>query len=238
MSPEPQPIDPEHCRTIGHFEPDTAAWRNLRHQGIGGSDASIILGINPYKNVTELFAEKVKRFSPPLDNPAVNFGKMAEPILLDHLNVSSGAALGTLCSSEHEFMIANIDGYIQRDGQIIGVEIKTCSARTQRYWEAGVPDLYLAQIQHYMAVTGWESFEVHCMVAPYDRRILLEKRARLDDTSTFDRKLIKDSPLMSFVVPRNENMIKRLVDAEGRFWNRVVSTREQSEPPHVHKAHG
>ena len=33
------------------------SWLNARH-GIGGSDASAVLGLNPYKTNTELYLEK------------------------------------------------------------------------------------------------------------------------------------------------------------------------------------
>jgi len=33
-------------------------WLEFRHQGIGGSDASVVCGINKYKSPIELFMEK------------------------------------------------------------------------------------------------------------------------------------------------------------------------------------
>ena len=43
---------------------DHAAWLKARGYGIGGSDASAILGMNPYKSNIELFEEKTGRLLP------------------------------------------------------------------------------------------------------------------------------------------------------------------------------
>ena len=40
---------------------DRTAWLEARSYGIGGSDASAIMGMNPYKNNIELFEEKTGR---------------------------------------------------------------------------------------------------------------------------------------------------------------------------------
>ena len=57
-----------------------AEWVNLRQYGIGGSDVSSILDLNPYASITELFYEKVG-YKDPVDltrNPRVFWGGMLE----------------------------------------------------------------------------------------------------------------------------------------------------------------
>ena len=60
--------------------PDEVAWLKGRMNGIGGSDASAIVGMNPYKSNIELFEEKTdRRIAPDIsDKPYVIYGKKAE----------------------------------------------------------------------------------------------------------------------------------------------------------------
>ena len=63
-----------------HDFPDEAAWLAGRMNGIGGSDASAVVGMNPYKTNIELFEEKTGRMIPGdiSEKPYVIYGKRAE----------------------------------------------------------------------------------------------------------------------------------------------------------------
>ena len=60
--------------------PDEAAWLSGRMNGIGGSDASAVVGMNPYKSNIALFEEKTGRRIPEdiSEKPYVIYGKKAE----------------------------------------------------------------------------------------------------------------------------------------------------------------
>ena len=60
--------------------PNESAWLKGRMNGIGGSDASAIVGMNPYKSNIDLFEEKIGRRIPDdmSDKPCVIYGKLAE----------------------------------------------------------------------------------------------------------------------------------------------------------------
>lgn len=55
----------------------------VNRKGIGGSDASAILGLNPYKTNQELWMEKKGQMYPVdiSDKPYVKYGNDAEPLL-------------------------------------------------------------------------------------------------------------------------------------------------------------
>ena len=57
-------------------------WLKGRMIGIGGSDASAVVGLNPYKSNIELFEEKIGRKIPKdiSDKPCVIYGKKAEEL--------------------------------------------------------------------------------------------------------------------------------------------------------------
>ena len=64
---------------IYDFE-DEEHWLKGRMNGIGGSDASAVMGKNPYKSNIDLFEEKTGRTVPEdiSDKPYVIYGKKAE----------------------------------------------------------------------------------------------------------------------------------------------------------------
>ena len=63
--------------------PDESAWLKGRMNGIGGSDASAIVGLNPYKSNIDLFEEKIGRRIPEdiSNKPCVIYGKLAEALI-------------------------------------------------------------------------------------------------------------------------------------------------------------
>lgn len=222
----PQPINPNVCESIGNFEVGTPEWLALRYEGIGGSDASAIMGLNPYKKIEALLHEKVHRTSRPLSGAHIDFGKMLEPLLLKDLDTHMGDELGTLRSKEHPFMLANIDGYYARGPMISGVEIKTTSQKSSKHWRSGVPASYECQLQHYLAVSGWSAFRIYCLIAPYDRKALMHRYEKYQDREEeFARYLIDASEVLIFDVLRDERLIASLIERQTEFWETVESER-------------
>ena len=59
-----------------------------------------------------------------------------------------------LVHPKYDFMLANVDRLIV--GEKVGLECKTTSEYVKDQWEEDeVPDHYILQCQHYMAVTGY-----------------------------------------------------------------------------------
>ena len=57
-------------------------WLKYRTGGIGGSDVSIIAGINPFKSVHQLWLEKTGQAGPEhTDSEYAHFGTLLEPIV-------------------------------------------------------------------------------------------------------------------------------------------------------------
>ena len=100
----------------------------------------------------------------------------------------------------HAFMLGSIDG-VTDDGRL--VEIKT--ARSAEGWgEPGsdeVPDAYLVQVQHYLAVTGLSIADVAVLIGGSDFRL--------------------------YEVPVDPELQGILIDVEGAFWDRV----QRGDPP-------
>ena len=94
---------------------DERVWQAMRRCGIGGSDASVILGVNPYRNLHHLRADK-RRGIKVRQNAAMAFGSIMEEFILEvandqhELELVPGEPLGTLYTRERPWQLANVDG--------------------------------------------------------------------------------------------------------------------------------
>lgn len=134
-------------------------WLQWRTKGIGGSDVAAIAGISRFKSVYEVWMEKTGQTVPDeAQNDFTHFGSVLEPVVKREFMQRTGlkvrAKRAILQSSEYPFMLADLDGVIHENGKMCIFEAKTASAYKQDVWEAGVPEEYILQVQHYMAVTG------------------------------------------------------------------------------------
>lgn len=200
---------------------DHTAWLKARSYGIGGSDASAILGMNPYKTNIELFEEKTGRRIPEdiSDSPYVRYGTMAEPLirqlfLLDYPEYQvCHHENRILRSRKYPFLQASLDGELEdQEGRKGILEIKTTNIlRSMQYekWKDRIPDNYYIQVLHYLLVTG------------YDFVIL---RAHLISAYGKDKRTV----VKHYFIERvdvEEDIMKLFVE-EKKFWEYVESGRK------------
>ena len=183
-----------------------ADWLEYRKQGIGGSDASVVCGINRYKSPVELWMEKTDQMPSQEAGEAAYWGTQLEPFVRAEFTKRTGIevihTMQLLQSEEHPFMLANLDGIcdVPDVGKCI-FEAKTASAYKAGEWEDTIPDEYMLQVQHYMAVTG-------CV-------------------GTYIAVLIGGNTFKWRFVERDEELISMLIELESAFWNHVLD----STPP-------
>lgn len=132
-------------------------WLKLRKTGIGGSDAGALCGLNPYRSVMNVFESKTSDGLNETDNEAVRQGNDLEDYVARRFCEATGLKVrrsnAMYRSREYPFMIADVDRLIV--GGKAGLECKTASAYNADKWKDGaVPEHYLLQCYHYMAVTG------------------------------------------------------------------------------------
>lgn len=147
---------------------DEKQWLQGRMQGIGGSDASAIVGMNPYKTNVELFEEKTgQRTTPDIsDKPCVIYGKDAECLIRELFRLDypeykvEHQEYRILQSVRHPFMQASLDGELEDlEGKKGILEIKTTNilqSMQREKWNEKIPDNYYIQVLHYLLVTGYE----------------------------------------------------------------------------------
>lgn len=136
---------------------------------IGGSDASALVGLNPYKTNIDLWMEKTgRKKAPDISNEEfVKFGHEAEPHLrelfaLDHPQYHVGYFENNMFTNDkYPFAHASLDGWIiDRETERRGVlEIKTTNilqSMQREKWDQRIPDNYYCQILWYLLVTEFD----------------------------------------------------------------------------------
>ncbi len=175
-------------------------WLEWRRKGIGGSDASIVCGVNRYKFPLELWLDKTGQIPFGEAGEAAYWGTQLEPFVKREFTKRTGIEIREvkqlLQSEEHPFMLANLDGicYDPNFGDCV-FEAKTASAFKAAEWENSIPDEYMLQIQHYMAVTGYRATYIAVLIGG----------------NSFKWKLIE----------RDEELIAMIISLEEAFWEHV-----------------
>lgn len=182
-------------------------WLEYRKTGMGGSDASVVCGISRYKSLVELWMEKTGQLPPQEAGEAAYWGTMLESVVREEFTKRTGIEVGKpsviLQSEEHPFMLANVDGICEHPelGACI-FEAKTASAYKAGEWEDTIPDEYMCQVQHYMAVTGYQGAYIAVLIGG----------------NTFRWKFVE----------RDEELISMLLELESAFWSYV---QDYTPPP-------
>jgi len=177
------------------FEQSSAEWLSWRRNGIGASDAPVIMGVSPWQKEGELLLLKTGQKAERPANGAMERGKRLEPVARKAYVSQTGIVVEPMCvqSREHAWMRASLDG-LSDDGQHV-VEIKCPGEKDHDLAAAGrVPDKYYPQLQHILAVTGLG--EIYYWSFRFGHTVLL--------------KVERDGPF-----------IAELIEKEVAFWTRV-----------------
>lgn len=197
-------------------------WLALRQTGLGGSDAGTVLGVNKYKQPLELYKEKRGELVPDdiSDKLAVRIGHGLEDFVAQLYTQETGQRVERcntlLRHSRHQWMLGNVDRLVwegdkrpQHRGEIRTRRLLECKTTLSKFIDSEewgpsgtdqVPIHYLAQCQHYMAVTGAEQCDLAVLMSGPDFRI--------------------------YPIRRDEELIADMIEHEGAFWDRVLSGAE------------
>jgi len=179
-------------------------WLEQRQKGIGGSDAAGIIGLSAYSTPYSIWADKTGRVPPKEDNEAMRIGRDLEDYVAKRWEEKTGKKVRRcnyiLRNDEYPFAHANIDRDVV--GENAGLECKTTSVMNLKKFKNGsYPENYYAQSVHYMAVTGADRWYLAVLVL--------------------------GQGFYDFVIERDEDEIKALMEAEQNFWSYV----EKDTPP-------
>ncbi|MCP1460288.1 YqaJ viral recombinase family protein [Bacillus amyloliquefaciens] len=177
-------------------------WLMERRKGIGGSDASVILGLNKWRTAFELWLDKTGQV--PVSesaSEAAYFGSILEDIVAKEFEVRSGKKVrrkkSMLKHPEYDFILANVDRMIVGEKAIL--ECKTTSEYNLKEWENDeIPADYIVQVQHYLGVLGPEYKKAYFAV------------------------LIGGNKFVWKEIERDDELIEMIFTAEVEFWNAAV----------------
>ena len=146
-------------------------WLSLRKKGIGASEASAVVGQNPYMSNIDLWEYKTGRREPEdiSDKPCVRYGTNAEKYLrglyaLDYEDVYEVGydEFDMYYSEEYPFIFATLDGRLtERETGRKGIlEVKTTeilrSIQNEKWEDNSIPQNYYLQTLHQLLATGWD----------------------------------------------------------------------------------
>lgn len=178
-------------------------WLRLRKNGIGGSDAGAICGLNPYSSALDVYYNKTSESieMDNFDNEAMRMGRDLEAYVAERFCEETGFKVrrsnNMYAHKKYPFMIADVDRLIVGQDKVIGLECKTASPYSSDKWKDGnIPAHYLAQCYHYMAVLDAECW--YLAVVIYGKEF----------------KWIK--------IERDEEIINNLIQIEKNFWENNV----------------
>lgn len=175
-------------------------WLAHRQKSIGGSDASSIIGLNPYSSPYTVWADKLGKIPAKEDNEAMRQGRDLEFYVAERFCEATGKKVRKenyiIINPEYPFAHANVDRMVV--GEDAGLECKTTSALNMRSFKNGsFPDTYYVQCVHYMMVTGCKKWYLAVLVL--------------------------NKEFMVFEIERDEEEIAALAKSEAEFWKLVDS---------------
>ncbi|MBE3589977.1 MAG: YqaJ viral recombinase family protein [Firmicutes bacterium] len=183
---------------------DRETWLQWRRRGIGSSDAAAICGLSPWRSPLAVYLDKIGELPDEEPSEAMEWGVRLEPIVAEAWAERTGKKIrrrnAILQHPQYPWMLANVDRFVVGENAVL--EVKTTSAFGADAWADGaVPDHYVIQVQHQMAVTGCEK--------------------------AYLAVLIGGNHLECREIERDEELIARLIEIEAEFWRRV----EERRPP-------
>jgi len=180
----------------------------LRKLYIGGTDIAALLRMHPYRKKYRVWQEKTGRMDPENleDNEAVYWGSFLEDKIAERYVEVSGNKVRnvnrTLVHPKYDFLRGHIDRKLE--GKNAGLEVKTVGLRTAYLWgEPGTDEIplhYGLQVLHYMAITGYDYFDIAALFFGQEMRIY-----------TIARK-------------NNPEVIKDIEETAREFWEKHVLT--------------
>lgn len=181
-------------------------WLAARRLAVGASDSAALLGLSPYSSPLHIYLEKIHEL-PDEQSDNMAWGLKLEEVVAHAYEEETGLPVlappaKILRSREWPWMQASLDRVVAGN-DILPLECKT-SGDAKEWGEPGtdeVPEYYMIQAQHQMAVAGCDRVDIAVLIRLSDFRI--------------------------YTCHRNEAMIRDLSVATCDFWGMV----ERRQPP-------
>ena len=186
---------------------DKESWLKYRKQGIGGSDAGAVCGLNPYRTAIQVYYDKTSDSIEDVDNEAMRQGRELEEYVARRFCEASGKkvrrANAMFYDEKNPFMLADVDRMIV--GENAGLECKTASPYSEEKWrDDKIPLSYQLQCYHYMSVCNADSWYIAVLIYGRDFKY--------------------------YRIERDDEVIENLIRMEKEFWNEYVLKQVIPDP--------
>ena len=186
---------------------DKESWLKYRKQGIGGSDAGAVCGLNPYRTAIQVYYDKTSDLIEDVDNEAMRQGRELEEYVARRFCEASGKkvrrANAMFYDEKNSFMLADVDRMIV--GENAGLECKTASPYSEEKWrDDKIPLSYQLQCYHYMSVCNADAWYIAVLIYGRDFKY--------------------------YRIERDDEVIENLIRIEKEFWNEYVLKQVIPDP--------
>ena len=182
-------------------------WLKYRKKGICGTDAGAITGFNPYVSAFSVYKDKTSDEISEFDNEAMRQGRDMEDYVARRFMEETGKQVrrtnAIYENEKHPIMLADFDRLIV--GEKAGLECKTVSPYSADKWSDGkIPMHYQMQVQHYLAVSGYDCWYIAALILGRD--FIIRK------------------------IERDEELINNLIVIEENWWEKHIVENTIPEP--------
>lgn len=196
-------------------------WLQARAGRIGGSDASAILGMNPYRTNVELWQIKTGQLIPEdiSEKPYVKYGTEAEEHLRELFKLDFPEYQvfyeenNMWLNDRFPFAHASLDGWlVDQEGRKGIWECKTTNilqSMQKEKWKGRIPDNYYIQLLHYLLVTEFDF-------------VVLKAQLK----SEFNGEIYLQTKHYKIERAEVEADIQFLESSEKKFWKQLQEKRE------------
>lgn len=183
-------------------------WLALRKEhGVGGSDASAVIGFNPYKSAYTLWAEKTGRIPEFEGNLITEVGSYLEEFVAKLFERETGKKVRRknrmLVNTDYPYAFADVDRLVVGEKALLEIKTTNSFPIMKQVRNGEFPEQYYAQVVHYLAVSGLDKAYLAVLIGCRDFKV--------------------------FELERDENEISALMGAEEEFWLGYVKTN--TPPP-------
>jgi len=166
---------------------DSQGWHEWRSKGLGSSDAPVLMGVSPWRTITELWQEKALGIKKDQSNWATQRGKDLESTARDMYEFEYDVRMApkNFIHKRFSYMRGSSDGF--SDVMKYGIEIK-CPGKADlnKARQGQVPEKYVPQLQWLMLVSGSRHID-YCSFDGKTELVVIKVHADLD----YQRDLIR-----------------------------------------------
>ena len=202
------------------------AWLKRRQKGVGGSDISALMNVNPFRNAIDVYKSKFGEVEDE-SNPAMETGTVLENYVAERY---ADEFLEYVRKPKKEnytgtkpYYLGSVDRLLDRGEVKAILEIKTTKFRELKQY-------YIYQAQWYAGILNLDTIVIAVLRLPrnFDRAEFI-KRHKTEKNKRWYYELLDKYPLEVYEYKTDYKLIKQMQTVADYFWTEYVM--QKVEPP-------